>query len=133
VVETVHRPLELVNSEATAAPLQLVKDRPVAAFCGIGNPAAFRRTLTDLGGRLAAFRAFPDHHAYTRTDVDELRDWARSQAPDCAIVTSQKDLVKLRFVKLGSRELWALRIGLQIELGKETLDRQLRDVVSGGR
>src|SRR5262249_45410270 len=44
VLESVHRPEGLVNGGATAD-LDLLRQRPVAAFCGIGNPEAFRRTL----------------------------------------------------------------------------------------
>src|SRR5262249_44114133 len=63
VVETRHGPVDLVNSERATAPLELLAGRPVAAFCGIGNPEAFRRTLAGLGAELRAFRTFPDHHA----------------------------------------------------------------------
>ena len=41
-----HRPVDLVNAERQAAgPGASCRQRPVAAFCGIGNPEAFRRTL----------------------------------------------------------------------------------------
>ena len=130
MIETTHRPVELSNGNDTA-PLTLLKERPVAAFCGIGNPEAFRRTLTGLGATLADFRTFPDHHAYTRTDVEDLRAWARQQAMDCVVVTTQKDLVKLRLTRLGERALWSLRIRLHIEAGQDELDRKLKGVVSG--
>jgi tetraacyldisaccharide 4'-kinase len=126
VVETRHRPVDLVNGAQEPAPLDLLGRRPVAAFCGIGNPVAFRRTLTDLGAGLTAFRTFPDHHAYTRTDVEDLNTWARQQATDCVVVTTQKDLVKLRLARLGERGLWALRIHLHIDTGREALDQQLQ-------
>ena len=109
VAETTHRPVGLGNGDRVAA-LDRLRGRPVAAFCGIGNPEAFRRTLHDLGAEVVAFRTFPDHHAYARADVDDLRAWARQQATDCVVVTTQKDLVKLRLTDLGGRELWALRI-----------------------
>jgi tetraacyldisaccharide 4'-kinase len=126
VVETRHRPVDLVNGAHEPAPLGLLRERPVAAFCGIGNPEAFRRTLTDLGAGLTAFRTFPDHHAYTRTDVEDLNTWARQRPTDCVVVTTQKDLVKLRLARLGERGLWALRIHLHIETGREALDHQLQ-------
>jgi tetraacyldisaccharide 4'-kinase len=128
VVETTHRPTELVNRGT--APLERLQDRPVAAFCGIGNPEAFRRTLLGLGAQVSAFRTFPDHHAYTRTDVEDLTTWARQQAPDSVVVTTQKDLVKLRLTRLGPCELWALRIRLHVEKGLDVLDRQLELVLS---
>ena len=76
--ETTHRPVGLGNGDAAAAALDRLRGRPVAAFCGIGNPEAFRRTLRDLGADVVAFRTFPDHHAYARADVEELRAWARA-------------------------------------------------------
>jgi tetraacyldisaccharide 4'-kinase len=128
VAESRHRPLELVNARQATAPLEILGQRPLAAFCGIGNPEAFRRTLTDLGAAVAALRTFPDHHAYTRTDVEDLRTWARQQATDCVVVTTQKDLVKLRLAQLGERELWAVRIHLHIDAGQEALDRKLLSI-----
>ena len=120
--------MALLNGEGTA-PLELLTGRPVAAFCGIGNPEAFRRTLADLGADVVAFRTFPDHHAYARADVDDLRGWARQQATDCVVVTTQKDLVKLRLTDLGGRELWALRIQLHFEAGQDEFDRKLEEAI----
>ena len=130
VVETKHAPVALVNAGRIDGPLTLLRDRPVAGFCGIGNPEAFRRTLTDLGARVCAFRTYADHHPYTRADIEELRRWANLQQ-DCVVVTTQKDLVKLRLSDLAGHPLWALRIALQPlnEGGMAALDQQLRAVV----
>jgi tetraacyldisaccharide 4'-kinase len=128
IAETTHRPMDLHHG-AAAAGLDRLHGRPVAAFCGIGNPDAFRRTLHDYGADVVAFRAFPDHHPYARADVDDLRRWAAEQAMDCVVVTTQKDLVKLRLTDLAGRELWALRIQLRVEVGKEEFDRRLEEVI----
>ena len=129
VALTTHQPIELCNSERNTASLQELQARPVAAFCGIGNPQAFRQTLTGLGAELTDFRTFADHHAYTRADVEALRGWAEKQAHEGIVVTTQKDLVKLRLVHLAGRPLWALRICLRIEAGQEMLDGKLLSVV----
>jgi tetraacyldisaccharide 4'-kinase len=125
VAETTHRPLELTSSEAASESLTCLGQRPVAAFCGIGNPDSFRRTLADQGAAVCAFRIYSDHHAYSREDVQELRSWARSLPADCLLVTTQKDLVKLCLTSLAERPLWALRVGLQIETEQDTLTRCL--------
>jgi tetraacyldisaccharide 4'-kinase len=129
VSETEHRPVGWVNAEGSAATPEALQGRPLAAFCGVGNPEAFRRTLLGLGATVAAFRAFPDHHRYTRSDVEELRSWARQQATECVVVTTQKDLVKLPLVRVGERELWALRIQLAFRTGRELLDRKLKEAL----
>jgi tetraacyldisaccharide 4'-kinase len=127
LVETKHAPVGLINSERSESRLALLRDRPVAGFCGIGNPETFRRTLADLGASVCAFRTFADHHPYTREDVEELRRWARQQATDCIVVTTQKDLVKLRLPDFDGRPLWALRVELRplVEGGMSALDNAL--------
>jgi tetraacyldisaccharide 4'-kinase len=132
IVETTHRPRDLIGSEQRTAALDRLKDRPIVAFCGIGNPPAFRRTLSDSGAQIADFRAYPDHYPYSRNDVEDLHDWARRQATDCMVLTTQKDLVKLPLSTLGGHELWAVRIGLHIESGRVELDRKLEEAVVSG-
>jgi tetraacyldisaccharide 4'-kinase len=109
--------------------LARIADRPVAAFCGLGNPEAFRRTLADLGMAIRAFLTFADHHHYTTADSQRLDKWAQQQARDCVVITTQKDLVKLRLPRLGGRELWALRVSLDVETGQDALDRKLKEVL----
>ena len=127
--ETVHQPLDLQDSDGASLPLEHLRERPVAAFWGLGNPKAFRRTLVDLGANVQASRTFPDHHSYSRTDVEALRSWARQLASDAVVVTTQKDLVKIRLARLGERELWALRIRLRVRAGQEALDRKLKEAL----
>jgi tetraacyldisaccharide 4'-kinase len=126
VVETCHQPVELVNSDRATNSLESLRDRPVAAFCGLGNPTAFENTLRALGARLVAVRTFPDHHAYTREDVDSLDAWVDGlRVEGLTVIATQKDLVKLRLTTLGSAPLWALRIRLRVLQGQETLHRIL--------
>ncbi len=132
VLEASHRPTELLNSDREVAPLDLLSRSPVAAFCGIGNPEAFRRTLTDLGAGPVAFRTYPDHHPYSRDDVGDLHAWARGLAPGAVIVTTQKDLVKLRLARLGGKPLWALRVRLHVGAGRDVLDRHLLTALTEG-
>jgi tetraacyldisaccharide 4'-kinase len=129
LVETTHRPMELSNNVGMTAELAVLREGPIAAFCGIGNPEAFRRSLVDLGARLEDFRVYPDHHAYGREDVEELRRWAAGLPSSSTIVTTQKDLVKLRLTDLEDRSLWFLRIRLNIEAGQDALDERLRSVL----
>jgi tetraacyldisaccharide 4'-kinase len=119
---TVHAPLELLNGER-AEPTAALSGRAVGAFCGIGNPDAFRTTLRTLRADVREFRTYPDHHAYDRTDVDDLRSWASHLPADAWVMTTQKDLVKLRVADLGGRPLWAVRVGLQFVQGKDEFDR----------
>jgi tetraacyldisaccharide 4'-kinase len=119
-----------MNASGATTDIEQIAGVPVAGFCGIGNPDSFRRTLTSLGAELRSFRTYPDHHAYTRDDIERLRQWASGLAKECAIVTTQKDLVKLRLNDLGGRLLWALRIGIHVNAGQEALDQKLWSLVA---
>ena len=118
---TEHRPVEMTVGELAG--------RPVAGFCGIGNPAAFRRTLESLGADVIEFRSFADHHPYSREDVDGLRTWANGLPAETMIATTQKDWVKLRINDLAGRPLRAVRIGLAFQDGQAAFEELLRTVV----
>ena len=68
-------------------------NRP-GAFCGLGNPQSFRRTLDALGIIPAGWVAFGDHHRYRPKELLRLSQQMRSLAAD-ALVTTQKDSVNL--------------------------------------
>jgi tetraacyldisaccharide 4'-kinase len=130
VAQAEHRPQSWRNSASVEMPLDALRGRPVAAFCGLGNPEAFRQSLRGLGLDVVAWRTFPDHHAYERATIEDLRLWARTLPTEAALVTTQKDLVKVRVERLGERALWALRIQLHITAGRAELDQKLTAVLS---
>ena len=124
-----HRPVALIGEGIEPAPIQSLEGKTVAAFCGIGNPEGFQRTLEPLCSSIRDFRRFPDHHAYNARDVEDLIDWARALDVDL-VLTTQKDLVKLRIASLGPAPLRALRIGLEIVEGLETLESALTELLA---
>ncbi len=127
-----HAPLDLVDAEGRSFPLADAQGRRVAAFCGIGNPEGFWRTLAGLGLDLAGSRAFPDHHPYSSADVADLAGWIKGLGADLAL-TTQKDSVKLRALNLGPAPLRALRIGLDVMDGAEALDGALSALLPPGK
>ncbi|MCS6866971.1 MAG: tetraacyldisaccharide 4'-kinase [Gemmataceae bacterium] len=116
-----HRPRALIGAAGAEQPPSWLAGKTVAAFCGIGHPAAFQATLAAWGAKVVAFRRYPDHHRYRRADVDDLTVWAAAQPADAVIVTTQKDWVKLRVAAFAQRPLWAVQIGLHMRSGEEAL------------
>ncbi len=117
-------PRDVVDSASNADDLAALAGVRIAAFCGIGNPTGFARTLAALGLTPVAFRAFPDHHNYTSADVDALTAWAGSERAEL-LLTTRKDLVKLRSPSLGATPLRALRIGVEFLDGGEVVEAKL--------
>jgi tetraacyldisaccharide 4'-kinase len=112
--------------------LDQLNDMAVAAFCGIGNPEGFRRTVVPLCRKLLDLRIFPDHHNYSASDVIALERWAEGLGANL-VLTTQKDLVKLRARVLGLAPLRALRIGLEVTEGGAILDDVLARLVGDSR
>ena len=132
VAATEHKPVALVGADGVSEPVTALAGKPVGAFCGIGNPAAFRHTLEALGATVAAFRAFPDHHAYTAADVEDLTRWGGALPTDAVIATTQKDWVKLRVPDFAGRPLRAVRIGLHFRAGEEGFAKVLERILASG-
>lgn len=125
LLESIHAPDGLRNAAGTEEPLTALQGKAVAAFCGIGNPEAFFQTVEHLGATLLQRRTYADHHPYNREDVAELQRWAASLPADTWIMTTQKDLVKLRLTHLEDRPLWAVRIAWQVTVGEAELREML--------
>jgi len=76
------------NAEA-----QTLGSTRLLAFCGIGQPAKFFQTLTDLNAEIADRMIYADHHPYKVADIAEIVARAdKSQAQ--TIVTTEKDHVR---------------------------------------
>ena len=133
VAESEHRPVALIREAHEPEPVGALNGATLGAVCGIGNPAAFRRTLEALGATVCAFRAFPDHHPYTRADVEELSRWAAQLPAGATVATTQKDWVKLRVPDLAGRALRAVRVGLHLRSGEAELAAALERVTPAPR
>jgi tetraacyldisaccharide 4'-kinase len=130
--EAAHSASKLVNARGESQSLEFLARHRVAAFCGIGNPAGFRHTLTAAGCEPVAWREFPDHHAYTAADQSKLVALARSSNADGCVCT-QKDLVKLPQQQLGGIPLWAVVIEMKFLSGQEALEQKLDEVLQKAR
>ena len=102
----------------------------VLAFCGIGNPAAFRQTLVEQGWAVRDFRAFADHCAYDSRAIEELLAWTERTPDASAVLCTHKDLVKVGVDRLGNLPLYALTLSLQVSVGLEGLEARLRDLLA---
>ena len=97
--------------------------RRVGAFCGLGNPATFRRTLEGLGIEIADWLEFSDHHRYRPSELRHLAHQMSACGAE-VLVTTQKDAINLSD---GAADLVAplplywLEIGISIEREAEFL------------
>lgn len=130
VVETVHKPLWLESPKgAETRDIAWLKGKRVFAFCAIGNPESFRKSIEGLGGELIGFRAFPDHHVYTASELQTLNAEAQRIGPDAIIIT-QKDHVKIKNVhETLNFPLWTLRMEIGIVKGSEIFEKKINTLL----
>lgn len=89
-------PHSLPRFDALTAPAPdapAMNGEKVIAFAGIGRPEKFFRTLRDAGADLIDTYAFPDHHAFSDTDIDVCLQQAK--AAGAHVVTTEKDYVRV--------------------------------------
>jgi tetraacyldisaccharide 4'-kinase len=112
-----------------AQPLDSLREKRVLAFCGIGNPEAFRLTLDELAMQTLAFEAFPDHHWFSPKDLAGLAAKARLMGAD-ALVATQKDAVKIPQPDIDGVPLYSLRIETRFRCGEVALRQLVVDRVA---
>jgi tetraacyldisaccharide 4'-kinase len=122
--EVRHAAMELISATGRRAALDSLSGLSVAAFCGLGNPAGFRHTIHSCGYALAGFREFPDHHCYSRADMESLAAWAERLGA-AAVLCTHKDLVKIGLDQLGRLPLWAVRAEIDFIAGQNNLESRL--------
>ena len=125
-----YQPKSLLNASHQAMTLSDLAGRSVAAFCGVGNPQAFRKTLEQCDCNVVDFRAFADHHRYGPEDMKSLVGWLRHLHGIDAVVCTHKDLVKISVDQLNEIPLWALTVQLDIVRGAATLEDQLGELIT---
>jgi tetraacyldisaccharide 4'-kinase len=93
IARAVHAPVQAKMLKGKDVPVADLKGLGVYAFCGIGNPEGFFRTLEAIGVEVLGKRAYDDHWDYSVDDVKEI--YRQARAVDARmILTTQKDWVK---------------------------------------
>lgn len=122
VADSLRRQFAGAVVRATTAPLgdtSWLAQKPVLAWAGIGAPERFFQLLSQLGAQVRIRRVFKDHHPLSETEAAELLEAA--SAADAQIVTTSKDLARLKGRKGAAVELAAasraLEVGLSFSAG----------------
>jgi len=98
---------------------------PMAAFCGLANPASFWRTIKRLRIEPVFRWAFADHHHYKWRELQRLAEQARAHGAT-VLLTTEKDVANLpdraaEILMEASVELYWLKIGIQIDRDAELM------------
>jgi len=111
-----YEPVSLLSPKDEEEQLDSLKGREILALSGLANPGYFSSMLRKCGAKIVGEAIFPDHHVYTSEDLSSIEE--KSKRADC-IVTTEKDMVKLKQLNIHHLPIRALRIEVKIWQEKE--------------
>jgi len=101
-----------------------------AAFCGLGNPQSFRRTLAGMGLDPVHWYEYSDHHRYRPHELRRISIQARDKGAT-ALLTTEKDVVNLCESSgdlLAPLPLYWLKVRMGIERESEFIEEVERRI-----
>lgn len=111
----------LMKYDSTGYHKSLPPSEPLFGFCGIGEPDSFIDSIGKLELKLSGKRIFRDHQEYTHTVITELSVQIKSS--NCkAVITTEKDLVKLPDNFLTEFDIYVIKIEMKFEDEGAVLD-----------
>ncbi|HEY4088279.1 MAG TPA: tetraacyldisaccharide 4'-kinase [Bryobacteraceae bacterium] len=101
------------------------------AFCGLGNPESFWRSLEDVGVTPIEKHSFGDHHRYSPNELRRLARHAHEIGVEY-LLTTAKDSVNLGDYEIATSpvQVWWLEIGVGIDR-RDDLVARIRYCVTG--
>jgi tetraacyldisaccharide 4'-kinase len=106
-----YEPLGMIGPEGEWEELCSFKGKKIVVLSGIAHPSSFSSLLKKCGMEIVKEVIFPDHHHYTTDDLAFIEE--RGKGSDW-IVTTEKDMVKLKKLDIDHLPIRALRIELKI-------------------
>lgn len=135
-----HQPVEVCDQRGDAdpeMPIESARGRRAWVFAGLGNPEGFAATVERMGFQIVGRRYWPDHHAWSDDELDDMARQACQASPDI-VLTTEKDAVRLppdrphwpvplRVVRIGIEFLGNDAETIQVEMDKMVQRRQADD------
>lgn len=106
-----YKPRGLIGPEGEWEELPSLRGKKVLAVSGIANPDYFSSLIKKCGMEIVREMTFPDHHNFTAKDLVSIEE--KSKGVDW-IVTTEKDMVKLKKLMIDHLPIRALRIEMKI-------------------
>jgi tetraacyldisaccharide 4'-kinase len=103
-----------------------LKGRKVIALTAIASPESFYRLIEEQGGEIMEKMVYADHHFFTHQDLKDIL--FQCDKHDAIVVTSEKDMVKLKKVTKDSRIL-SIEIGVHFLTGEEALLNKIKGIL----
>jgi tetraacyldisaccharide 4'-kinase len=123
IIECAHRPQHVKNIvTGEVQPLDFLKGLSIGALCGIAIPESFEEGLRKLGAKIEISKSYTDHHRYTSREIEQfIRRCSRKNIG--AILTTEKDAVRIPRIMDPEVPIYYLRVEIEILAGQASWDR----------
>ena len=107
-------------------PISKLSGKKVCAFCGIAKPDSFQKSLLAAGANILSWDTFPDHHSYSRDELDTIKSKFSNHKADI-IITTQKDGMRLQNFPDFLSKIYLLRIEMEVTPSPELFNKFIVD------
>lgn len=123
IIECAHRPKHLRNFvTGEIKPLEFLRGLRIGSLCGIAVPESFENALRTLDAQIEVAKSYTDHHRFTPKEIESfIRRCARRELD--AIITTEKDAVRIPRILEPEVPLYYLRVEIEILAGQSSWDR----------
>lgn len=137
VLSGAYRPTSLRRGDHVRADAsEALCGRKVLILAGLAGPGGFVATAEGLGAEVAGLAEFPDHHWYTEGDLARVATRVSETGAE-AVLTTEKDWVRLREMPRGDVPFWVLSVRLDMGADSvalaQVLSETLRRAAAGRR
>lgn len=123
-----YEPTEIVNSfDEKVLELSELKGRKVIALTAIASPESFYRLLESYEADIVDKLTFSDHYFFNHEDINQIL--LKCVQHNAIVVTSEKDMVKLRKVTKDSR-IVSINIGIKFLSGEKEILSPIRKILN---
>ena len=123
VLHSHYEPIGLISPKGEKEDLQALRGKKILALSGIANADYFSFLLRRCGVEVGKEAIFPDHHFYATEDLACIEESSRGMD---RVVTTEKDMLKLKNLNIHHLSIQALRIEMKIWEEEEFFKRILQ-------
>lgn len=123
IIECAHRPVHLRNFvTGEIEHLDLLRGLKVGSLCGIAMPESFEGALRGLGAKVVIAKSYTDHHRFSPREIENFIRRCSKRSLD-AIITTEKDAVRIPRILEPEIPVYYLRVEIEILRGHDHYDR----------
>ena len=113
-IKKINPKIAIFNGEYICSNLYKYKKNNYLIFSGIGNPLAFKNTLSKYNIKFKSSLVYPDHYDYSNNDIRKIKKIAKDK--NLKILTTEKDFYRIPIKERGNIDY--LKVNLKINKQK---------------